>query len=481
MYKDGILTISEWYKGMVKHPVFGFGRLQNGEVFDQKGIIVAKRGLQTSSKTAVQFPIARVIDIYGNEYWAVRSSDPTTGVLYKNNSSITGSLSNISDIKIYKNYLWVRYEIPGSPVLGALGAYGPLNSGSAAWFPAISSSLQSGVWGQLCVGQDDYLYITNGNYIARIHVDTSGTVGVAPTIAGANTSLTALDLPDGHISTCITEYGTKLAIGTYTPNGGGRIYTWNRQAGTLGNPGLADLPIIFNENGIYQLYSHANILYVTAGKDGNVYVSDGTNYRKLATLPFTGLSGSVFVDFYPNAITISPKGTLLIGSVSGNTISEGGAIWEITPNGEVCIAYTLAQGLTSNSRIGVGFISVNSSDNHISVGWLNGSSYGIDEDTLNTANVTIYSPLVRVGRYNNKKTFNHIEFNLAEEFGSGESITMSFRRNKDEAWTSIGTWGYSTLGAVSSFEDTAGANDCEYLQLKIETVGDVELIDVTLR
>ena len=459
---------------MVKHPVLGFGRIQNAEIFYQKGIITPKKGLITTSKTAVALPIARVIDQYGNEYHASYSASASTGVLYKNNASITGSLANIYDIRIYKNYLWVRYGT-------SLGAYGPLDSGSAAWFPAISSSFQSNAWGQLCVGQDDYLYSTNGNYVARIHVDSSGTVGVAPTIAGANTSLTALDLPDGQISTTIVEYGTKLAIGTYTPNGGGRIYTWNRQAGTLGNPGLADLPVIFNENGVYQLYSHANKLYVTAGKEGNIYISDGTNYRKLATIPFTDLFGRVFVSYYPNAISLSPKGTLLVGAVSSNTVSEGGAVWEITDSGEVCIAYTLAQGLTSNNTIGIGFISKNTSDNLVSVGWVNGSSYGIDEDTSNSANMTIYTPLFRVGRFNTKKTFNHIEFNLAEEFAIGESITISYRRNKDDDWTSIGTWGYSTLGAVASFEDTAGVNDCEFVQFKIETVGDIELIDVTLR
>jgi len=467
MYKDGLLTISKWYEGMVKSPILGFGRLQNAEIFYQKGIITPKKGLITTSKIASALPIAKVIDQYGNEYWANNSSNSTVGVVYKNNNNIAGALANIYDIKVYKNYLWVRYGT-------SLGAYGPLNSGSAAWFPAISSSFQSDAWGQMVVGQDDYLYSTNGNYIAKIEVTASGTPSVAPTISA---NLTALDLKDGEIASCICEYGTKLMIGTLS----GKIYPWNRQLGTLGNPGLADLPVDFNENGVYQLYSHANKLYVTAGRDGNVYISDGTNYRKLATIPFSDLFGTVFVTYYPNAITTSPKGTLLVGAVSSNTISEGGAVWEITDTGEICIAYTLAQGLTSNNTIGIGFIYVNRSANHVSVGWLNGSSYGIDEDTDNSANMTIYSPLIRVGRYNNKRTFEHIEFNLAEELGSGESITISFRRNKDDAWTSVGTWSYTTLGAIASFEDTAGINDCEYVQLKIETVGDIELIDVTLR
>lgn len=454
---------------MVKHPIFGFGRIQNGEIFDQKGILTPKKGFLTSSKLANALPIARIIDAYGNEYWATYSS--SGGKFYKNNNVIStgGDLNNIYDIKIYKDYVWVRYGT-------SLGAYGPLNS-SPQWFGSISTGFQSNAWGQLCVGQDDYLYSTNGNYIARIHVDTSGTVGVAPTIAGANTSLTALDLKDGEIATTIVEYGTKLMIGTTS----GKVYPWNRQAGTLGNPGLADLPVDFNENGVWQLLSYANRLYVVAGRDGNVYVSDGTNYRKLVTIPFSDAYGIIQASFYPNAITISPKGTLLIGNSSANTVTEGGAIWEIEDSGKISIAYSLVQGITSSSTLGVGFLFVNRSDNRVSAGWANGTSYGIDEDTSNSANITVHTTLFRVGRFNNKRTFQHIEFNLAEEFGSGESITVSFRRNKDDAWTSIGTWGYSTLGAVASFEDTAGVNDCEFVQLKIETVGDIELIDVTLR
>lgn len=468
MYKDGQLQLSKWYQGMVKNPIMGFGLIQNAEVFENKGLVVPKKGLATTSLIADGLPLAYVIDEYGNFYYATATS------IYKNTSSggtlITG-LTLVRDIKIYKDYLWVRY--------GAnIGAYGPLSSGGATWFPALLTSFNANYAGQLVVGQDDFLYTTNGNLISKLEVTASGTVGVAPTII-INTSL---DLPDGQYTTCITEYGTKIAVGTDK----GRIYTWNRQAGTLGNPGLADLPVVFNENAIYQLYSYQNRLYVTAGRNGNVYVSDGTNYRKLATIPFTERfeinNQTAYIQpqvtYNPNAIAISSKGNLLVGNVSTNTVAES-AVWEIQDTGEVILAYKLATGKTSASSIGIGFI--NSNETSLRVGWFNGASDGIDENTNTFANVTIESPLIRVGTYNKKKSFEHIEWTLADTLASGDEITVSYRKNTSQSYTEINTWTFATLGAIASFEDIAGIADCEFIQLKLETTGGVNLIDINLR
>lgn len=454
---------------MVKHPISGFGLIENAEVFENKGLAVPKKGLATTSLIADGLPLAYVLDDYGNFYYATATS------IYKNTSNlgilITG-LTLVRDIKIYKNYLWVRY--------GAnIGAYGPLSSGGATWFPALITSFNANYAGQLVVGQDDFLYTTNGNLISKLEVTASGTVGVAPTII-VNT---ALDLPNGQYTTCITEYGTKIAVGTDK----GRIYTWNRQAGTLGNPGLADLPVTFNENAIYQLLSYQNRLYVTAGRNGNVYISDGTNFRKLATIPFnekfiTGTGQTAYiapqVTYNPNAIAISKKGTLLIGNVSTNTVAES-AVWEITDDGKVVLAYKLATGKMSASSIGIGFI--NSNENSLRVGWFNGATDGIDENTNTFANMVIESPLIQVGKYNKKKSFEHIEWTLADPLSSGGQITISYRKNTTEDYTEINTWTFAGLGAVTSFEAIAGISDCEFIQLKIETENAVNLISVELR
>ena len=434
----------------------------------------------TTNKTANALPIAYVADSTGIYH---ATSVTASGRIYKNGTSnIVSGLGDIYDIKIYKDYLWVRYQLAG---VSNLGAYGPLTSGSAQWFPAILSTFTPNYWGQIITGQDGYLYSTNGNYISRLDPLTLGTSGIAPTFdqvpvftngvqTSGFTALDALKLKNGEYTTCITEYGTKIMIGTVS----GKIFPWNRQLGTLGNPGLADLPVTFDENGIFQLYSYKNKLYVTAGRNGNVYISDGTNYRKLAQIPFNG--ERPFVSYYPNAITASGKGTILIGNVSTNGIAQCG-VWEITDGGEVVLAYALPTGTTSTSNIGIGFVNLNTSDNNISAGWYNGNTQGIDESTGTYADMTIESPLLIVGKYNFKKTFEYLEWLLSDVMAAGGSITVSYRRNKGEAYTPIKTWDFATLGAISSYEDGSAISDCEKIQFKIETEGNINLINMIIR
>lgn len=467
MYKDGVVTFANWNKGQVKHPIYGFGLLKNVEVFENKGIAKLKnRAVLRSSITPTQLPIAEVYDIYGNTY--TLDGGAVSGTCYKNGTSIQGSLGLTWDLAIYKDYLWIRHST-------VLSAYGPLSSGGAQWFGNVETGFASGYSGKIIIGQDDYLYIANGNYVAKISVTASGTVGVAPTLSS---NLTALDLPDGQYVSDLEEYGTKIVIGThggssYFDRGNStiaRLYAWNRQLGTLGNPGLADLPIIFNENGVNSIKQHANKLYVSAGTQGNIYVTDSTNYQKIALIPYTQSGVNYGSTVYANAIDISAQGTLLVG-ISGSYSDETRAgIYEIDiSDPSYPISYRTPTS-TNETTLNIGFIN-SVSYQTINVGWSNGSSYGVDTTDFRmyaSYGGVIETSLVQVGRYNAKKTFEHIEWDLAEPLVSGQNIRISYRKNSREDYTEIGTWGFSTTGAVMSFEDVAAIADCEYIQLKIE-------------
>lgn len=466
MYKDGVVTIAEWNNGMVKHPIYGFGILRNVEVFENKGIAKIKnRTVLRSSITPTALPVAEVYDIYGNIYTLTGYTG--SGEVYKNGVSIFSGVNLIGDLAIYKDYLWVR---SGS----TLNAYGPLSSAGAALFTGVLAGLASGYAGKLLVGQDDFLYTTNGNLVSKLIVTGTGTVGVAPTVSIS----TSLDLPDGQYASCLEEYGTKIVIGThggssYFDRGNSstaRLYTWNRQAGTLGNAGLADLPIIFKENGINAILQHANKLYVSAGTQGNIYVTDSTNYQKISLIPYA-ISGVNFEStVLINAMEISAQGTLLVGLSSDNSSICRSGIYEIDLNSS---GYPVSYRTPTSNNDGtmkIGFINATSYQN-INIGWSNNASYGVDETDFRmyaSYGGVIESPLVKVGSYNNKKTFEHIEWCLSEPLVSGQNIRISYRKNNKDDYTVIGTWGFSTLGGVISFEDVAGIADCEYVQLKIE-------------
>lgn len=498
MDKNGEVHFKDWFKGMVKHPIYGFGLLQNVEVFENKGLVQIKnRSVLDSTVTPLALPIQECNDVYGNSY--VLTGETGSGFVYKNGVAIASSLGASYDMVIYKNYLWIRYQT-------VLDAYGPLDSGGAALFRVDTGyNTVSGVTqyydAPMIVGQDDYLYIGNGNSVIKKEVLTSGTVGVAPTVSTAAT----LDLPDGQFVSCLEEYGTKIAIGTHGGASGSdkgnlptaRLYTWNRQAGTLGNPGLADLPIIFSENGINAIKQHANKLYVSAGRQGNIYVTDATNYSKIASLPYSPIGYSYDSNVYKHAIAISPKGNLLVG-LSGdlNPLSRAG-IYEIDLKTEGNpIAYWTPSTATVGSiatptQYKVGYIKPKTYQ-VTKVGFANGTTYGVDTSDFRlyaSYGGIIETPLIRVGNFDTKKTFQEVEFSLASPLVSGQNIRISYRLNDTDSYTVIGTWGFSTIGAVISWRDVAGITNAEYVQLKIEldqavsTVygSNINLIDVTLR
>jgi hypothetical protein len=499
MDKNGVLTFKDWFKGMVKHPIYGFGLLQNVEVFENKGLAQIKnRSTLDNSITVTALPIAEAYDVYGNVY--TLTGDTGSGAVYKNGAVIASGLGATYDMKIYKNYLWVRYQT-------VLSAYGPLDSGGAQWFAnvdtgynTVGSTTQS-YDAPILIGQDDFLYIGNGNFVLKKEVTSSGTVGVAPVVATSAT----LDLPDGQFVSCLEEYGTKIAIGTHggisgtdknnQPNA--RLYTWNRQAGTLGNPGLADLPVIFSENGINAIKQHANKLYVSAGSQGNIYVTDGTNYQRVASIPYSPIGYAYSSTVYKNALAISPKGNLLVG-LSGDLspLSRAG-IYEIDLNTEGNpISYstpsTAVVGTVSTpTQYKIGFIKPKTYQ-ITKIGWANGTTYGVDTSDFRlyaSYGGIIETPLIRVGNFDTKKTFQEIEFSLASPLVSGQNIRISYRLNDKDSFTLIGTWGFSTIGSVLSFRDTAGITDAEYVQLKIELDqsaftlygSNINLIEVILR
>lgn len=466
MNKDGSITFKDWYKGQTKHPIWGFGLLKNVEVFENRGIAKLKnRSKLDTSISPTQLPIAEVYDVYGNTYTLTGSTG--SGTCYKNGVVIQSGLSNAWDLVIYKDYLWIRYST-------VMSCFGPLNN-SPQWFGNVDTGFVNYYNGKLLVGQDDYLYSGNGNNVAKIEVTSSGIPGVAPTLVS---NKTALDLPDGQYVSDLKEFGTKIAIGThggssYFERGSfhtARIYFWNRQLGTLGNPGLADLPVVLSENGVNALYQHTNKLYVSAGTQGGVYITDGTNYKKIQQLPYTISGINYSSSVFSNAINISPQGNLLIG-LSGdfsNQVRMG--IYEIDLfNDGYPVSYrSVSSGV--DGTLSIGFI--NSKDYQTTkIGWLNNSTYGVDETDFRmyaSYGGVIETQLIKVGSYNSKRTFEHIEWVLAEPLVTGQNIRISYRLNNKDEYTVINTWGYGTLGGVISFEDIAGITGAEYIQLKIE-------------
>jgi hypothetical protein len=475
--KDGSVTLSGWPKGQAKHPIEGLGLLQNVEVFENKGIAKIKNRLTTASLPAVTpngTPIAEVDDVYGNTYTLTTTSGG--GTVYKNGVAISGmtGLTNAWDLAIYKGYLVTSYST-------VLDAYGPINSGGAANYRVMSGFTDS-YYGKLKVGQDGKLYRNSGNYVSKIEV-TAAAVGVAPTFS----QLTTLDIKDGEYAVTIDELGRNLSIGVHRGQShfgranypGANLYPWNRQSGTLGNPGLADLPVSLNENGVNASLVHLNRQFVSAGDQGNIYETDGVNSRKIASLPYVKSGVFARSTVMPNAMDISPQGTLLVGLTVADDNAKGG-IYEIdinAPLDPVTLEYpvsfrTISTGNTGSSSnpLTIGFLNVRNYQT-MRVGWAYGSTYGVDEtDQEAYANfaAVIEGQLEQVGTPQNPKTFEQVEFNFAEPLVDGQSVRLSYRLDATSTYTTINTWAFEDVGGVSSFIAQCPIADAVFVEFKVE-------------
>jgi len=462
MDKNGIITIGDWQKGTAESPYYGFGSIKNCEVFETPGALKIGNSLIPKLSNLQYIPVAYLKASSGDEFVLLSNDGIGTSTLYKNGVSLTNVAGQAWDMVEYKGYLIISSSV-------GLHAYGITTA--TAYFNTFKSGLTSVYYIKMIVGQDDKVYLTNGNSVATITNFVAGGFAVAPT---CTLTATALDLKDGQYAVTLEELGTKIMIGT---QGGGswsargsqrvaNIYPWNRQAGTLGNPGLADLPIKLNECGIHAMKSVNNILYVVAGTRGNIYKTDGTSCVKIGRLPWTqDRSYATSICAFPNAIELSSNNNLLVGisPYSGNVENTG--VYEINIDGknEIVLKHT-----KNSSSIGV--IATNALDT-VFVGFQTGSTFGLDYTIGNSYgdySAMAESQVYIVGDAIKKKTFQHIDFTLGKLFTNQQKIRLSYRKNTEVGYTLIGEFTHAALGAILAYEYKASIADCQIVQFKVE-------------
>lgn len=490
MYKDGQLTISDWQKGQALSPFLGFATMRACEVFDNPGIVkIAKQNEEILDYSNLQaMPVKYVKASNGDEYVLISTivSSPGSTALYRNGVFLTNFTGSpiAYDMVEYKGYIIVSLD-------GALFAYG-INTGrfSQNW----KTGFGTGYYMKMLVGQDDILYIGNGNLLASISSFVAGTAGTDPT---ATLNLSALDLPDGQYIVTMCELGRLLLLGTqggtnWNQRGNQRvanIYPWDRVSASF------EIPVQMQENGIHAMLPVNNTVYVCAGTAGNIYVTDGTSYRKIARLPWSeDRNIANAIAYFPNAMATNVNNNLLIGtSIYTGTATQLG-VYEISISEGYPVC--LKQVISTNSftgAISLGFL-FTSSNGSTYTGFGDTGNFGIDY-TLTKAYVgfdaVIETELFRVGTSTDKKTFQHGEFILAKPLTYQHRIRISYRKDTESSYTEIGTFTFTNLGSKKSHLFTPHISDAENVQIKIEldqneytspnpTDWDLELITIRL-
>lgn len=459
-------------QGIAQSPNLGFGALKNIDIFSSGGVARLNNILAKKTGTTVDALVK----------WIVRDPDTpanifaldSNGVLYKSaNSGAT----------------WTEVSVRGGTGQGLIVKWGyvfvcetttidVMKISDSSWTDNWQTIDSDSLWHPMISSvNDNKIYGGAGRYVFSIEEDTT----FDPT-NGATYTFTqqALDLPANYRIKCLEELGSRLMIGTWrgttiTDFKIADIFPWDRVSPSFNKP------VQIAENGVNAMKTIGNSIIVLAGVNGTIYKTDGVNVYPIGQIPeyIADLDGGKFLEPMPGAI-INFKGIPYFGLTNSVGGVDGTGVWSLmqTSSGNILnFEHQISTNETGlNDIVKIGSL-LSLSRDEILVGWQDdkNTAYGIDK-TTNTSYTTGYeayfeSPLYQVGTFLNKRQFRQLEILFTKELASNEGIKVYYRINLTDSWTLLGTYDYSSLGAVISHNDEAVIPHSELLQIKVELTG----------
>lgn len=467
------LVINNFQKGIADSPHTGFGHMRNVNISAVPGVVklankAKRRDDGTGSYTGLpRWFVRRNNDyIYGvaesGQVLASQSSGdtwsvPTGGAMPSINAQGNG-------IFIWEGYLGV---IRDTTIDFKKLSDGTNNSN---W----KTDLTDDYYHPAITGQDNIVYIGNGYKVAALQ-KTSAAPDFDPTSSSTyNWNLNALDLqsPDYHI-TCFAELGTRLLVGTYKGSSvatadklDATVFPWTRTDDTF------NLPIRMSEVGVWGMATQGNLVYIAAGFQGNIYVTNGSQTELFKKLPLRLKGQGEEVQFLPGAMFIQ-NNKLYVGVSHRTTQSvEGYGVWSIDlKTGVTVLENTISTGTATDAVVQVGaLIPVNSSS--YVIGWQDADDFGVDKTSTSELYTGyqgyIESPAHQVGLRLKKRTFQQMEIILDRPLSTGEAIEVDYRKNLSDEYETAVTMNYATYEDVMSINVPAKITDAELVQLRIK-------------
>jgi hypothetical protein len=453
------IVLDNFQKGVAASPYFGYEIFSGLDVTTTPGVVKVNPTLKKSSGTTISDGYIRWMKKSGSVVYAESSA----GTLYKKDgstwSSVTSSAGNAGQgLAIWKGYVF-EYTGQGTNV------YGPI-SGTPAWTTSWGTALTGSDPHPTLASQDDNLYIGCKNYVASLS-EALGQTFSPGSSATYNLNDKALDLPAGYYIVGLADLGKYLMIAANNADTNqSDIFTWDRTSSSYNSV------VKVGNDDIHTILTVGNLLYVIAGAEGIIYVTDGTNLKQLNKLPdsFVNRTLGKSVTIHPDAICFFNN--KIYFATSKNTTSNIPAlIWSYTPSTNALIVeHTISTG---NSTTGTSLIIsslINSSDVELLAGWQdsNATAFGVDitDNTRRYTGYTAYfiSQMFSVGSKRNPHTFQNVEIQLAKPLVSGEGVKVYYRTAHNGSWVQIGS-AFETTGGQSYVIDFAGT--VENIQFKV--------------
>lgn len=496
MYKDGILTINDWQKGIAKSPVLGNGHIVNSDIFETEGLLKIGKGVEdetlfVAGNRVNALPIASVrIDNKTSHALLLSNGRYIT----TNGDNYDTALSSGFDMVEWNGYL-IMSGISGSSGAMKIGLIDNTSDPESftGYTIAITGLATTPI--MFCKGSDGVLYFTNGNKIGKI---TS--ISIPSSVCVPVYDVNILDMPTGEVANSISEIGSNLIIGTMSNKLNPRyetianLYIWDRVSASY------NLPVKLQENAINAIKTKDNLAYISAGVNGNIYVSNGTSYRLLTQVKTTKRNrggGESFV--YPNAMTFNKNGKLLIGTSTftdgtpNNTTFQG--VWEIDiNNGNYHLLNTIPSGeIGQNNSIFIGYVEYYNDE--VLFGYTDtvNSKFMTCTTSFRLSSLSSFeSPLYIVGDYANKKAFTELQWLFVKPLQLGQKIKIYVRDGIEGDWnnenwrlihesTSVNEGKYSTIVKPLIASSEVLQFKVELLNTNNATIESCELLRVLLK
>ena len=311
--------------------------------------------------------------------------------------------------------------------------------------------------------QDNIIYYPDGQYVGSIR-ELPNQVFDPSNAATYRFTKQALDLPSFEIANDIEELGVNLLIAGNTFD---KIYPWNRISDSF------DLPLTCPEKSIKRLKNIGNIVYITAGTEGNIYKTQGSYIDYFTRIPIH-LTDNLFAG---GATTVTwgcleaVNGALLVG-VGANTAGNSG-LYKIWPDGRMILEQIPSSGSAN-------VISVLASNRFYYIGYSGGADYHTGA-LYSGGEGVVQSPFYRVATKTGKAKYSEVEMVLGAT--TGASVVISYRTALTASWTTLAT--FTIDGTNTNYKADAGLIDIENIQIQAEIDGtgsghDVELLEIRL-
>lgn len=388
----------------------------------------------------------------GNGLVYYESSNGTGYIFLFHNSSIDYTPSNATNIS------WVYQWAPASGTVGS-------------WSATPTAILKTGVGSanshEAMTAPDSRVYYCDANWVGRWY-QTSPTVAFVPTTLATYTYDQTSLLPTTDLANCLAFLGTNILVGGFK----NIVYPWDRFSTNY------TYPILLAESVISKMVTVNTNTYIFVGNRGRIYITNGSQAQLFKKIP-DHLSGTV-EPYYQWGGATSTKNQLyfsaLVTTNGGVANLQYGGVWGIDVDTK---AIRLTNKLSYNTYDGYAsaLIAVtpnltnqgNPSGTGMLIGWKSSNTsptYGIDRTSSSpyvNSEATIDSDLIPVGTFDKTRDFSRIEFKLSTPLVSGESVTIQYRLDFSQSYTTIIT--DSTVGDFSS-SGSLNFKNAQWLQLR---------------